>query len=72
MFYSYLKVTKKGQENKLKKFIDDAEIKYNLAVKSLMYKPGVSFFELLQKDILKNIGKMSLFSSYRKLVVKTF
>ena len=52
--------------------LDDAEIKYNLAVKTLMYKPGVSFFELLQKDILIYIGKMSIFSSYRKLVARHF
>ena len=37
-------------DSSLKKFINDAEIKYNLAIKSLMYKPGVSFFELFQKS----------------------
>ena len=68
LFESY----EKGAGDNLKKFIDDAEIKYNLAVKCLMYQPGVSFFELFQKDILRNIGKMSLFSSYRKLVAKHF
>ena len=68
LFESY----EKGAGNKLEKFIGDAEIKYNLAIKSLMYQPGVSFLELLQKDILKNIGKMNLFSSYRKLVEKNF
>ena len=35
LFESY----EKGAGDKLKKFIDDAEIKYNLAVKSLMYQP---------------------------------
>jgi phytoene desaturase len=50
LFESY----EKGAGDKLKKFIDDAEIKYNLAIKSLMYQPGVSFFELFQKDIFKH------------------
>jgi len=68
LFESY----EKGAGDKLKKFIDDAEIKYNLAVKCLMYQPGVSFFELFQKDVIKNLRKMSLFSSYRKLVAKHF
>ena len=68
LFESY----EEGAGEKLKKFIDDAEIKYNLAIKSLMYQPGVSFFELFQKDIFKNIGKMSIFSSYRKLVARYF
>ena len=68
LFESY----EKGAGDKLKKFIDDAEIKYDLAVKCLMYQPGISFFELFHKDILRNIRKMSVFSSYRKLVAKHF
>ena len=34
LFESY----EKGAGDKLKKFIDDAEIKYNLAINSLMYQ----------------------------------
>ena len=68
LFESY----EKGAGDKLKEFINDAEIKYNLAVKSLIYQPGVSFLELFQKDIFKNLRKMSIFSSYRKLVKRYF
>ena len=69
LFESY----EEGAGEKLKKFIDDAEIKYNLAIQSFMYQPGVSFFELFQKNILKNISSsMSIFSSYRKLVARYF
>ncbi len=68
LFESY----EKGAGNKLKKFLADAEIKYNLAIKSFIYQPGVNFFELFQKDILKNLTRMNLFSSYRKLVARYF
>jgi len=68
LFESY----EKGAGDKLEKFINDAEIKYNLAMKSLIYQPGVSIIELFKIDIFKNLGKMSIFSSYRKLVAKYF
>ena len=46
--------------------------KYHISMKSLIYQPGISLLELLKKDIILNIGNMSLFSSYRKLVSQYF
>ncbi len=68
LFESY----EKGSADKLNKFINDAEFKYNISMKSLIYQPGISLLELLKKDIILNIGNMSLFSSYRKLVSQYF
>ena len=61
-----------GASDKLIKFMNDAEIKYNIGMKHLVYKPGLSIKEFFHKDILKNISKMSLFHSYRKHVCRYF
>ena len=62
----------KGSTAKLLKFISDAEIKYNIGMNSLVYQPGLSFLELLKKDVILNIGRMSLFTSYQKHIYKNF
>jgi phytoene desaturase len=61
-----------GSADKLNQFINDAEYKYNIAMRSLIYQPGLSFSELFKKDIISNITNMSLFNSYRKHVAKHF
>ncbi|WP_452231567.1 phytoene desaturase family protein [Lacinutrix sp. MEBiC02595] len=44
----------KGSANKLQKFIDKAQRNYNIAIKDLVYKPGVHVFEIINsKTILK-------------------
>lgn len=62
----------KGAADKLIKFMKDAEIKYNVGMKHLVYNPGTSLSELFNKDIWLNIGKMNLFRSYRNHVYKYF
>lgn len=62
----------KGSSDQLNKFINDAEYKYNISMKSLINQPGMSLFELLNRDIISNIGNMSLFTSYKKLVSQYF
>ena len=68
LFESY----EKGAADSLVKFMNDAEVKYNIGMQSLVYQPGISYMELIRKDILLNLGKMSLFTSYRKHVAKYF
>ncbi len=44
----------KGSGKKLEKFINKAQINYNLAIKDLVYKPGEHIFEIInQKTFLK-------------------
>ncbi|MFD2822169.1 phytoene desaturase family protein [Lacinutrix iliipiscaria] len=39
----------KGSGNKLQKFINKAHVNYEIAIKDLVYKPGVNVFEIINK-----------------------
>ncbi len=57
-----------GSAAQLQSFIDDAEINYNIAIKDLVYKPGVSPLELVTA---KTVTKIHHFiSTIRKEVAK--
>lgn len=62
----------KGGGNKLKDFIEDAKLKYNIGMKFIYNSPGVSVLELLSKEILLNITNFELLTSYRKHIRKYF
>ncbi|RKS43332.1 phytoene desaturase [Gillisia mitskevichiae] len=47
----------KGSSKKLKKFIDQAQSNYNIAIKDLVYRPGVSPIELITPATIKKIGQ---------------
>ena len=56
----------KGGSKKLKKFIKDAEYKYNIGMNFVYKSPGLSIMELLSKEIILNITNFELLTSYRK------
>ena len=60
----------KGSAAKLQKFIDQAQDNYNIAIKDLVYRPGVSALELVTPATAKKIGQF--FSTISKDVRKTF
>ncbi|MDT0555728.1 phytoene desaturase family protein [Patiriisocius hiemis] len=60
----------KGSSIKLKKFIDKALDNYNIAIKDLVYRPGVSPLELVTPVTIKKIGQF--FSTISKEVRKEF
>jgi len=60
----------KGSSLKLKKFIANAEDNYNVAIKDLVYKPGVSPLELVNIKTIKKIGQF--FSNIKRDVRKEF
>lgn len=59
-----------GSSGKLKKFINQAQSNYNIAIKELVYRPGVSPFELVTPETIKKIGQF--FSTISKDVRKEF
>jgi phytoene desaturase len=60
----------KGSSKKLMKFIDQAKSNYDIAIKDLVYNPGVSPLELVTT---KTIGKLNqFFSTIKKDVRKEF
>ncbi|MEX0997659.1 MAG: phytoene desaturase family protein [Flavobacteriaceae bacterium] len=60
----------KGSSVKLKKFIAEAQDNYNIAIKDLVYRPGVSPLELVTPVTMKKIGQF--FSTISKEVRKEF
>jgi len=59
-----------GSSLKLKKFIDIAKSNYDIAIKDLVYNPGVSPLELVTPATLKKINQF--FSTIKKDVRKEF
>lgn len=59
-----------GSSIHLKKFLDEGKYKYEVGIKNLVYKPGRSFFELMDSDLLKGVFKLHVFQSMSTYVRK--
>ncbi len=68
--YAEFEKEESGSSVKLKKFIDQAQSNYNIAIKELVYRPGVSPLELVTPHTIKKIGQF--FSTISKDVRKEF
>ncbi|TWO31930.1 phytoene desaturase [Seonamhaeicola sediminis] len=60
----------KGSSIKLKKFIDKARTNYDIAIKDLVYKPGVSPLELMSTATIMRVNQF--FSNIKRDVRKSF
>jgi len=60
----------KGSSLKLKKFIDKAKSNYDIAIKDLVYNPGISPLELITPATIKKLNQF--FSNIKKDVGKEF
>ena len=61
-----------GSSKELVDFMDDAEEKYKISFSKFIEKPGISILEYLELDTIKQSMKLSLFSSYQKMIRKRF
>ena len=61
-----------GSKEKLIKFMKDAKFKYDVGMKKLVYKPGLSLFEFMDFDIITGGIKLEILSSFSKHVRKYF
>ena len=68
--YDVFEGVERGSSEKLKKFIRKAAENYKIAIKDLVYRPGLSPLELITPVTLKKIG--SFFSNVKKEVSKDF
>ena len=53
----------KGSAQKLRAFLKDAQIKYEVGMEDLVYKPSMSILEFADTRVLKGLFNMNLFSS---------
>ncbi|MDB9990705.1 phytoene desaturase family protein [Flavobacteriales bacterium] len=62
----------KGSGTKLKKFLKKAEVKYNIGMNSLVYKPSHSIFEFINLKVLIGVLHLNVFSNFRSYIKKYF
>ena len=61
-----------GAANKLKLFLAEASVKYEVGMKDLVFKPGRSLSEFMSIDFFKGLLKLDLFTSHSQHVRKYF
>jgi phytoene desaturase len=62
----------KGASLQLQKFIDEAAYKYKVGIQKLVFKPGQSYSEFLDWEMIKGVFKLDVFTSMKKHVHKYF
>ena len=70
--YELFEREESGGADSLKRFLKEAEIKYNLAVMELMYKPSLSLFEFANAAIIKNLPHLDVYNSFSTHMKKFF
>jgi phytoene desaturase len=68
----FLEAIEKGAGNKLKLFLQEASVKYQVGMKDLVFKPGRSITEFMSLDFFKGLIKLDLFTSHSAHVRKYF
>ncbi|HEX8562502.1 MAG TPA: phytoene desaturase family protein [Flavobacterium sp.] len=61
-----------GSGAKLDKYLAEAETKYDIGMRRLVYTPALSVTEFLNWPLLRNIFKLDVFSSIKKHIAKSF
>ncbi|MCY2688101.1 phytoene desaturase family protein [Salinimicrobium sp. TH3] len=61
-----------GSADKLDKFMEEAQYKYEQGMERLVYMPGISLTEFVDLDLIKGTMRLQVFSSFSKHVRKYF
>lgn len=70
--YALFDRVEKGSGDRLKQFLKEAEYKYNIGMKDLVYKPGLSLTEFMNARFFKGVFKMDVFNSIANHIRKSF
>lgn len=62
----------KGSSKKLEKFMEEAAFKYQTGMKEMVFKPGLSFTEFADFNLMKDALRLQVFSSFSKHVKHYF
>jgi len=71
-FYQLFEKHEPGSSAKLKKFLADAEYKYNVSMNDFVQKPSLSILEFMDFRILNAALRMDLFKSISKYIKANF
>lgn len=61
-----------GSASALRKFLKEGEYKYNIGIRELVYKPGVSLSELMDFRIVKGMLRLHILQSVTSYIKKFF
>lgn len=61
-----------GAAVQLDKFLEEAKYKYDVGVKKLVFKPGLSITEFLDWQVIKGVFRLDIFNSIQKHIHKYF
>lgn len=61
-----------GAAQQLKKFLSEAAYKYKVGMQKLVFKPGLSYAEFADAEVIKGVLKLDVFTSMKKHVHKYF
>ncbi len=61
-----------GSGEKLDQFMQEAAYKYDVGVNKLVFKPGQSYTEFIDWDLLKGVFRLDVFNSIKSHVAKHF
>jgi phytoene desaturase len=61
-----------GSSKHLEKFLAEGKVKYDIGIHKLVYKPGLSFIELIDPDVIKNSLRLHLLDSIASYIKKNF
>jgi phytoene desaturase len=61
-----------GSAAKLDSFMEEAVYKYEVGINKLVHKPGQSYTEFLDWDLVKGVFKLDVFTSMKKHISKHF
>ena len=61
-----------GSSQQLDKFLEEAAYKYKVGIQKLVFKPGQSIIEFLDKDVIGGLFRLDIFTSMQKHVRKYF
>ena len=70
--YEMFENLEKGSADKLKKFLKEGEYKYEVGVKDLVYRPNLSFTELIDFRLMMGALKLHVFKPFDKYVRSYF
>lgn len=68
----YFEKIETGAGAELQKVMQEAAYKYEVGVKKLVFKPGQSFTEFLDWDLIKGIFKLDVFTSVKEHISRHF
>ncbi|MGB4844605.1 MAG: phytoene desaturase family protein [Ferruginibacter sp.] len=68
----FFEIIESGSAAKLDSFMQEAAYKYEVGINKLVHKPGQSYSEFLDWDLVKGVFKLDVFTSMKKHIGKYF